>query len=64
MKETITIKDVFTVTDREGDQRDRWTKIGIGFVNRDNSMNVILDAYPANGRLHIRDRETRKPERE
>ena len=60
MKEAITIKDVFTVAEREGEEKKWWTKIGIGFVNRDNSMNVILDAYPTNGRLHIRDREQRK----
>lgn len=64
MKETIIIKDVYAVTDREGDQKNRWTRIGVGFVNRDNSLNVILDAYPTNGRLHIRDRESKKPERE
>jgi len=59
MKENITMKDVFTVAERpqgsvEG--KDRWTKIGIGFVNRDNSINVVLDAFPTNGRLQIRDR--------
>ncbi len=58
--ETIHIKDVFTVSEREGDQKSRWARIGVGFVNRDNSINVILDAYPVNGRLQIRDRETRK----
>lgn len=59
MKDTIVIKDVFTMTDREGDQKSRWTKVGIGFVNRDNSINIVLDAYPVNGRLQIRDRETK-----
>ncbi|MBI2082470.1 MAG: hypothetical protein HYT76_02780 [Deltaproteobacteria bacterium] len=57
MKETITIKDVFSIPDREGDGKQRWTKIGVGFLNRDSSINVILDAYPLNGRLHIRDRQ-------
>ncbi|HSA58349.1 MAG TPA: hypothetical protein VLJ37_01525 [bacterium] len=60
MKESITLKDVFTIVDRpqntpEG--KDRWTKVGIGFVNRDNSINVVLDAIPLNGRLQIRDRK-------
>jgi len=59
MKESITLKDVYTISERpqggpEG--KDRWTKIGIGFVNRDNSINVVLDAIPLNGRLQIRDR--------
>ncbi|MBI2499915.1 MAG: hypothetical protein HYW02_00235 [Deltaproteobacteria bacterium] len=63
MQQTVTIKDVYTVSDREGDQKSRWTKIGIGFVNRDDSINVILDAYPVNGKLQIRTRENKKPER-
>lgn len=60
MKETIQLKDVFTINEREPTAEDRpegrWTKIGIGFVNRDDSINVVLDALPLNGRLHIRDR--------
>lgn len=59
MKESITIKDVFSTSEREGDGKKYWTKIGVGFLNRDNSINVILDAYPTNGRLHIRDREVK-----
>ena len=58
--ESITLKDVFTINDRDTSVgvpiENRWTKIGIGFVNRDNSINVILDAIPLNGRLQIRDR--------
>lgn len=59
MKESITLKDVFTIAERaQGvpEAKDRWTKIGVGFVNRDNSINVVLDAIPLNGRLQIRDR--------
>ena len=59
MKETILLKDVYTVAERK-DAKNRWTQIGIGFVNRDNSINVILDALPTNGRLHIRDRLPKK----
>lgn len=62
MKESITIKDVFAISDIERDQKGRWTKVGVGFVNRDNSLNIILDAYPVSGRLHVRDRETKKRE--
>ncbi len=75
MKEAITLKDVYAISEREnsgsGQQnggKDRWTRIGIGFVNRDNSINVILDAMPLNGRFHIRDRQnktkTNQPNRE
>lgn len=67
MKESITLKDVFTISDRESGQmtgKDRWTKVGIGFVNRDNSINVVLDALPINGRLQIRDRRPFKPQQQ
>lgn len=60
MKESITLKDVFTIAERKspsGETKDRWTMVGIGFVNRDNSINVVLDAIPLNGRLQIRDRK-------
>ena len=71
MNESITLKDVFAISERArpaGEARgqssgetsdrtkDRWTRIGIGFVNRDSSINVVLDAIPLNGRLQIRDR--------
>lgn len=65
MKESITLKDVYAISERENsgggqhDGKDRWTRIGVGFVNRDNSINVILDAMPLNGRFHIRDRQNK-----
>lgn len=55
------IYDVFTIieTNKE-DVKNRWNKIGTGFLNRDGSINVILDAYPANGRLHVRVRREKE----
>lgn len=67
MKESITLKDVFSIAEKEsssGETRHRWTPIGIGFVNRDNSINVILDAIPLNGRLQIRDRKPKNQQPE
>ena len=61
MKESITIKEVFAISEgKEG--TTRWTRVGIGFVNRDGSINVVLDAVPLNGRLQIRDRKTKSEE--
>ena len=59
MKESITMKDVFTMPDRDENtpEKGRWTKVGVGFVNRDGSINVLLDAVPLNGRIQIRDRK-------
>ena len=44
---------VYTIIERN--QRKIWVRIGAAFGNRDGSVNVILDAMPTNGRLHIRD---------
>jgi len=55
---TIKIKDVYVINEgTEG--KSRWLKIGVAFVNKDDSVNVILDALPTSGKLHIRDRETK-----
>lgn len=32
-----------------------WMRVGTGFNNRDGSINLYLDAYPANGKLQIRE---------
>ena len=36
-----------------------WLRVGNAYVNRDGSTNVWLHAYPANGKLHIRDIDER-----
>ena len=61
MKNSI-IYDVFTVTESgKEDAKDRWRQLGVGFLNRDESLNLILDGIPVNGRLHVR---VRKPKQE
>ncbi|QQR81822.1 MAG: hypothetical protein IPJ69_06980 [Deltaproteobacteria bacterium] len=63
MSESIMLKDVFAISDREvaGEPgKNRWTRVGVGFVNRDSSINIVLDAIPVNGRLQIRDRQKRE----
>lgn len=47
--------DVYTIVETNK-EKNRWTKIGVAFVNRDQSLNVKLDALPINGALHIRER--------
>ena len=47
------IKAVFVIL---GDgERSIWRRIGTAFVNRDGSLNVLLDALPVGGKIHIRD---------
>lgn len=54
------IKAVFTVIEGHNLDRPIFRRIGTAFINRDDSLNVILDALPVSGRLHIRDAEVRK----
>ena len=53
------IKAVFTVIDDEKLDKPIFRRIGTGFVNSDQSLNVILDALPVSGRLHIRHQAAR-----
>jgi len=52
--QTSSMKMVYTVTDRP-DGKSIWTKVGIGSINKDGSLNLKLDAVPVNGKLHVRD---------
>lgn len=48
--------DVFTIIDQEGaEKKSIWIKIGVAFVNRDESLSISLNALPTNGRLHVRE---------
>jgi len=49
------VKAVFTIIEADNLTKPLFRRIGTGFVNRDGSLNVTLDALPVNGKLHIRD---------
>ncbi|MBF0104798.1 MAG: hypothetical protein HQM16_05675 [Deltaproteobacteria bacterium] len=51
------IKDVYVISERGENEKSVWSRIGVAFVNKDDSLNVILDAVPIKGKLHIRDRK-------
>lgn len=55
-------KTVYTIIDRGGG-RKFWLRIGMAFVNRDQSLNVRLDALPVGGQMHIRDASPRDSSR-
>ncbi len=46
---------VYTIIEKPGSDRSFWTRIGYAWVNRDQSINIQLDALPMNGRLHVRE---------
>jgi len=47
------LKIAYNVVERNG--RSFWQRIGVGFVNADNSVNVKLECLPVNGELQLRD---------
>ncbi|OGQ84632.1 MAG: hypothetical protein A2289_09660 [Deltaproteobacteria bacterium RIFOXYA12_FULL_58_15] len=49
------VKAVYTIREDAKSDKSCWTKIGVAFVNRDDSINVQLDALPLDGKLHIRE---------
>ncbi|MEO1481298.1 MAG: hypothetical protein AAFU77_04280 [Myxococcota bacterium] len=53
-------KAVYVIVEGEHLEKAIWRRIGSCFVNRDESLNVVLDAIPTNGKLHIRDAEPRE----
>jgi hypothetical protein len=44
---------VFSI--REGKGGSVWVRAGSAFVNRDGSLNVLLDVLPLDGKLHVRE---------
>ncbi len=53
-------KDVYSIINQAAGN-SRWMKIGTAFVNQDDSLNVLLDALPVNGKIHIRDAKQSSP---
>jgi hypothetical protein len=57
---TRNMKAVFTITERGGANgmtKSYWTRIGVGFVNRDGSITLRLDCIPLSGTLQVREWE-------
>jgi len=51
--ESQSMKIVYTITERG--ERSHWNRIGVGYINRDGSINIKLDAIPVNGTMQVRD---------
>lgn len=49
---------VFSI--REGKGGSIWVRAGSAFVNKDGSLNVLLDVLPLDGKLHVREAADRK----
>ena len=53
-------KDVFNIIE-EKDGKARWVRIGSAFVNKDGSINALLETYPTAGKIQIRERRKGSP---
>jgi hypothetical protein len=53
MSTSTKVKIAYVITERNG--KSHWNRVGIGFVNRDGSINLKLDSVPVSGELQIRD---------
>jgi hypothetical protein len=55
----------WNIIERKPGEKAIWHKVGVGFVNRDGSINVHLDSIPFQGKIQLRDdkdlREQEKP---
>jgi hypothetical protein len=51
---------VFQVRDRGEDRKAVWTELGIGFENKDGSINLMLNAVPLTGKLQVRTYEVKE----
>ena len=49
---------VFSI--RENKSGSVWLRVGTAFVNKDESLNLLLDALPIDGKLHVREAGERK----
>jgi hypothetical protein len=51
----------YNVIDKPGLTNRIWMRVGMAWLNRDGSINVVLDALPVGGRIQLRkdDRERR-----
>jgi hypothetical protein len=62
---TRTMKVVYAITER-APGKSYWTRIGVGFVNQDGSINLRLECVPfgPNTSMQIRDYDARDAERD
>ncbi|MCU0659039.1 MAG: hypothetical protein MUF64_28425 [Polyangiaceae bacterium] len=61
MEQSAKMKVVWLITERN--DRSYWTRIGVGTVNKDGSINLSLSAVPVgNGRIQVRDYTPRDAE--
>lgn len=43
----------------KGPEKFFWLKVGIAFLNRDSSINVLLDVLPKDGKIQLRSKDSK-----
>ena len=56
------MRSVFTIVEKgQGpSHKSYWVRIGIGYVNQDQSITLKLDALPVNGTIQVREYQTQE----
>lgn len=55
---------VYAPIEREKSKKTFWLRVGTAFWNKDESINVYLDALPLGGKLQLRQKTENKPSSE
>lgn len=58
-----TMWDAYLITEK-GDGKSQWNKVGIAFLNQDQSINVFLEAFPKDGKVQLRKRQPKNSHKE
>jgi hypothetical protein len=53
---------IFSIVEKPGNEKNIWLDIGIGWLNRDDSITCKLDCIPINGVLQLRKHDVRRSE--
>ena len=55
--------EVFGLNERPGppEKKTIWIKLGRGFLNKDQSITLLLDAYPVGTKIQVRREPKREP---
>ena len=52
-------RTVYQIIEKPGREKAVWMRLGVAFVNQDQSINVYLDAIPYERKLQIREEDVR-----
>ena len=52
-------RTVYQIIEKAGREKPIWMRLGVAYVNQDQSINVYLDAIPYERKLQIREEEVR-----